>query len=543
MQFYEGEELRNLGLLPKMASQKYGSRTSLLFRDEELSFVQLDRRSSKLADSLLEEGLVSDDRVGLYIPNSLQFVESFFAVIKAGGVPVPLNLRMPPRTLSYILNDSNVDILISSPLETDTSNPSEAESLVDETGVEKLILPEKSDDKIIDYNQLIEEGSSTYSHSTQNYEDIAVQMYTSGTTGKPKGVLLSHKNVLSAVESVGTTMLVDSSTRMHLPVPLYHVYALSSLLCGICYGGSLYLQFEVDPGLMMENIGKFGCNIFIGVPAIFRMAWLVYQQEPEKYDLSGLNQVVCGGAPLDETTRKNIRQAWKVRFQEGWGMTENVTCGALNLGNTSKKAGCAGWPFPNVEIKLVDPETRETVVPWDEIGFWGELEDEHVDREGEIAIRGPVVFEGYYNMPEKNSEVFDDDGWFYTGDLGRIDEDKALWIVDRTDDMIIAGGENIYPSEVEDVLMEHPDISDAAVVPASHKTKGEAPVAFVTTSTETDLSEEEIKEFSLERVPTYAHPRRVFFKDSLPKSGSLKVQRFKLEEEAEEKISGKLGEV
>ncbi len=513
MQLYEGEELRNLGLAPDMAAEKYGDRTSLLFKDEEISFIQLNRRTSKLADSLSEEGLDLDDRVGLYIPNSLQFVESFFAIIKAGGVPVPLNLRMPPRTLSYILNDSDVDILISSHFETDTSSPSEAKDLTKEADIEKLILPNEDDNEIIDYDQLIEEGNSTYGHINQDYEDIAVQMYTSGTTGKPKGVLLSHKNVLSAIEGTGTAMLVDSSSRMHLPVPLYHVYALTSLLCTLCYGGSSYLQFEVDPGLMMENIENYKCTGFIGVPAIFRMAFLVHQQEPENYDLSGLNQVICGGAPLDETTRKNIEESWKVRFQEGWGMTENVTCGALNLGNTSKKAGCAGWPFPNIEIKLVDPESRETVVPWDEISFDGELKDERVNQEGEISIRGPVVFEGYYNMPEKNEEVFDEDGWFYTGDLGRIDEDKALWIVDRTDDMIIAGGENIYPSEVEDVLMEHSDITEAAVVPASHKTKGEAPVAFVTTTAESDLSEKEIREFSLERVPTYAHPRKVFFKE------------------------------
>ncbi len=543
MYFYEGEEIRNLGLVTEMAAERYGNRTGLFFEDKELSFARLDKRCNSLADGLVGEGLIPGDRIGLYLPNSLQFIESFFAIIKAGGVPVPLNLRMPSRTLSYVLKDSSVDLLISPSFETDTSSLEEAEALVSEADVEKLIVPGGTRGEAIDYNRLIKDGSSTFSHINQNYEDIAVQMYTSGTTGKPKGVLLTHQNVLSAINSVGTTLSVDSSSKMLLPVPLYHVYALTSLLCGICYGGISYLQYRVDPGLMLENIEESESTDFVGVPAIFRMAWLVYKQEPESYDLSSLEQVVCGGAPLDETTRKRIIDKWRVRFQEGWGMTENCTAGALNLGNTSKEAGCAGWPLPGIEIKLVDPETRDTVVPCEEVSFWGELKEEHVDREGEIAIRGPVVFKGYYNRDDENDRVFDEEGWFYTGDLARIDEDKALWIVDRTDDMIIAGGENIYPSEVENALMEHPDISSAAVVPTPHKTKGEAPVAFLTTSEDSDLTEKEVREFSLERVPTYAHPRRVFFKESFPKSGSLKVQRYKLEEEAKERISGTLGKV
>lgn len=254
-----------------------------------------------------------------------------------------------------------------------------------------------------------------------------------------------------------------------------------------------------------------------------------------------MEEVVCAAAPLDESTRKKIKKGWKVRFAEGWGMTETSPAGTMNLGNVPKGAGCIGWPVDNIEMKLTDQETRETIVPWANIAPWGDLEEDQVDAEGELAVRGPAVFDGYFNLPEENEKAFDEDGWFYTGDLMKIDDDKALWMLDRTDDMILSGGEKIYPSEIEDALLEHDQISDAAVAPAPHKTKGEVPVAFVVTSPDADLTEEEIKDFALERVATYAHPRKVFFKENLPKSGALKTQHFKLEKEAKELIETPLG--
>ncbi len=544
MKFYKGEILQNLGLLPAMTADENGSRTVYFYRDEEQSFEELDRRSSCLASSLVESGIEPGDRVALYIPNTMQFPETFFGVIKTGAVPVPLNLRIPPRTLSYVIEDSDSKVLIASDLESSVSSPERAKELFESTDIEQMIIPSESGDSISDYEKLIEEGHSSFGHANQEYEDIAIQMYTSGTTGKPKGVPLSHENILSTIEGFGRSMISDSSSRQLLVLPLYHIYGLSALLCNYTYyGASTVLQAEPEPGTLLKNIEKYNVTNFAGVPALFRMMWLVYGQDPEEYDLSTLEEVVCAAAPLDETTRRKVKNEWEVRFGEGWGMTETSPCGCLNIGRVPKGAGCIGWPVQNVKIKLVDPETGETIVPWDEIGPYGDLKEEHIDAEGEAAVKGPAVFNGYHNMPEKNEEVFDDEGWFLTGDLMKIDEDKALWMLDRTDDMILSGGENIYPSEVEDALLENDEINDAAVVPAPHKTKGEVPVAFVVLAEGSELTEEEIKDFALERVPTYAHPRRVFFKDNLPKSGTLKTQHFKLEEEAEELIETPLGEL
>jgi long-chain acyl-CoA synthetase len=198
----------------------------------------------------------------------------------------------------------------------------------------------------------------------------------------------------------------------------------------------------------------------------------------------------------------------------------------------------------NLEMKLVDPETREAIVPPEELdGFGGGVDssrnfEDEGETTGEIAVRGPQIFEGYHGLPEKTKEVFDDKDWFYTQDIARVDEKGFLWMVDRYDDMIIAGGENIYPAEVENALYEHEAVQEAAVIGADHEVKGEAPVAFVVLDEEQAVDEEELRKFTLNHVASYAHPRRIFFVDELPRSGTEKVQRFKLEEEADERLDG-----
>ncbi len=543
MEYFKNKRVEHFGLVPDMIADRYADRTVFFFRDEEQSYREFGRRTSKLASGLAQEGVEPGERIGLYIPNSIQFPESLFATIKAGAIPVPLNLRMPPRTLSYIVEDSDITRIIASPIETNISNPEQAKNLAEEGDLERLIIPDGTENETIDYKRLVEEGDPDFEYPDRDFEDHAIQYYTSGTTGKPKGVPLTHKNVLSSVSGYSQAVGPSTEDRILHVMPLYHVYGLTAVLGTFLYrGGSVVFQAEADPELILENIEKYDCNQFPGVPALFRMMWLIYQQDPEKYNTKEhLEEVLCAAAPLDEDTRRNIMTEWEVRFAEGWGMTETSPAGTFRPGSNPKEAGCIGWFLRNMKAKIVDPDTHETRIPWDIIAPWGEPEDTHIRMEGELAVKGDPVFNGYYKMPEKNEEVFDDEGWFYTGDIVRMDEDKAFWIVERTDDMILSGGENIYPSAVEEAIMEHSDISDAAVVPAPHKTKGEAPVAFVVLKPGSEVTEDEIKEFTLQRLPTYAHPRRVFFKDSLPQSGALKTQRYKLEDEAEEKLPEPLG--
>jgi long-chain acyl-CoA synthetase len=279
---------------------------------------------------------------------------------------------------------------------------------------------------------------------------------------------------------------------------------------------------------------------------MYTMMFREYRENPDEYDLSSLKDATCAAAPLAEDTRRTIEEAWNVPVVEGWGMTETAPAGTTEPSRGVRKAaGCIGPPVPNIEMKLVDPATRETKVPAEQLEPKGmahpdvDFDDEDAVT-GEIAIRGSQVFEGYYNRPEKTAEVFDDDGWFYTEDIARVDSDGYFWMVDRADDMIIAGGENIYPAEVEDALYAHPDVAEAAVVAAPHEVKGEAPVAFVVLDEGAEITEEELRRFTLDHVATYAHPRRIFFVDELPRSATQKVQRYKLEAEADEHLDGPL---
>jgi len=225
---------------------------------------------------------------------------------------------------------------------------------------------------------------------------------------------------------------------------------------------------------------------------------------------------------------------------EGWGMTETAPAGTTEPSRgVRKEAGCIGPPVPNIDLKLADPATRETLVAPEELTPFVDPEIDFADDErvtGEIAVRGPQVFEGYHERPETTDAAFDDEGWFYTEDIARVDSDGYFWIVDRADDMMLVGGENVYPAEVEDALYAHPDVAEAAVVAADHDVKGEAPVAFVVREADADLTAEELRRFTLDHVATYAHPRRVFFVDELPRSATQKVQRYKLEDDAASRL-------
>jgi long-chain acyl-CoA synthetase len=294
---------------------------------------------------------------------------------------------------------------------------------------------------------------------------------------------------------------------------------------------------------MLENLDTYDCTKFAGVPAMYTMMFREYREHPDRYDLSSLVDVTCAAAPLADDTRRKIEQEWNVPMVEGWGMTETAPAGCIEPSRGVRKAaGSIGPPVPGLELKLVDPETRQVVVAPEDLEPRGmadsDLAFDDLDAvTGEIAVRGPQVCEGYFERPGATSEAFDEDGWFYTKDIARVDSDGYFWMVDRADDMIIAGGENVYPAEVEDALYAHEAVAEAAVVAAPHEVKGEAPVAFVVLEEGHEVNETDLRRFALDHVATYAHPRRVFFVDGLPRSATQKVQRYKLEEQVDEYLT------
>ncbi|MFB6084944.1 MAG: class I adenylate-forming enzyme family protein [Halorientalis sp.] len=541
MEYYDGDRLEHMGDLPAMAASRYGGQTAFVFQGMETSFAELEAEANQVANTLVDHGIEPGERVGLFVPNTPRFPKAYFGILKAGAIPVPLNLRMDPETLAFVVQDAGIDVLFGSPFLAD-----EVRELAAAAEVGTLFLPGVSDEGVVNYSHAVADRPETFDREAEGVDrefgDVAVQPYTSGTTGKPKGVQLTHENLLSAIEAYDNGGLpLDPDDTFLLVLPLFHIYGLNALLgSGLYSGSTMVLLAEPEPEPMLNAIENEDVTDFAGVPAMYTMMFREYRENPEAYDLSSLETVTCAAAPLADATRREIMAEWDVPMVEGWGMTETAPAGTVepSLG-VRKAAGCVGPALDEIEIKLVDPATRETKITTDQLE---PFPDEDIDFEdeasvtGEIAIRGPNVFEGYYDRPEKNEQVFDDEGYFYTKDIARVDEDGYFWIVDRADDMIIAGGENIYPAEVEDALYEHPDVEEAAVVGAPHEVKGEAPVAYVVLAAGADVSERDLREFTLDYVPSYAHPRRVFFVDELPRSATQKVQRYKLEEETEERL-------
>jgi long-chain acyl-CoA synthetase len=541
MEYHQGEPLRHMGDLPAMAAYRYEDQDAFVSFGQATTYGELDTNANKVANMLVDAGVEPGDRVGLLVPNTSTFPEAYFGAIRAGAVPVPLNLRMDPNTLVYVVQNADTDHVIGSPLLAD-----EAQELAAAADVGTLFLGGVSGDGIVNYSHALDDASPEFDMPDRAFDDVACQPYTSGTTGDPKGVLLTHENLLSTIESYASGGIsVDPEDSILLVLPLFHIYALNAIMGTYIYNGAtMYLQPRPEAVPMLQAIDENDITQFAGVPAMYTMMWREYRENPDDYDLSSLKEVTCAAAPLADEVRRTIEDAWTVPMGEGWGMTETAPAGTLEPARgVRKEAGCIGPVLDNIEIKLVDPETRETRLSTDQLR---PSVDDDIDFEdpqavtGEIAIRGPNVFEGYFKLPEKTEAVFDDDGFFYTEDIARVDEDGYFWMVDRADDMIIAGGENIYPAEVEDAMYEHPEVAEAAVVAAPHEIKGEAPVAFVVIEEGTDLTERELRKFSLDHVATYAHPRRIFFVDELPRSATQKVQRFKLEEEAEERLDGPL---
>lgn len=554
MEYHDGEQLQHVGDLTAMAAHRYGPKTAIVDQTGEYSYTELEERACQAANVLVDNGVTSGDRVALFVPNTILFPSVYFGAIKTGAVPVALNLRMDPETLVYILEDAEVDHLVSSPLfagglEREGTTIADPAELVDRADVATHYMPGGSGDGTVNYSHARNNADPAFETAPGDRTDVAIQTYTSGTTGRPKGVLLTHENVLATLSSLSRSPAgaVDPDNTVLCVLPMFHTPTMFAIFGTHVYrGATVVLQALPDPAAMLSAVDEHEVTNLPAVPALHSMMWREYRENPEAYDLSSLDVLGAGAAPLPEDTQRSLIDAWGASFTEVWGMTETTSVATVRPATYWQPAGCIGKPVPEVELMLVDPESDETVVPPDELDPTTGPIDQDLPFEteaavtGEIAIRGPQVFKEYYNRPDATAAAFDDDGWFHTGDIARVDKDGNLWIVERADDLIIVGGENVYPTEVENALYDHPDIAEAAVVAAPHEVKGEAPVAFVVPEAGADLAETEVREYALERVPTYAHPRAVFFVEELPRSGTRKVQRFKLESTAEERLGGPL---
>ena len=480
--------------------------TSIKLDDFELSFAGLDQASARLAGVLRAKGIEPGDRVGLMLPNVPPFAIAYYGIARAGAVVVPMNVLLKRREVAFYLQNSGAKLLLAWHQFAD-----EAQAGADDAGVEHLSVEPAA------FAELLAEAEPLDGVEPREAQDTAVLLYTSGTTGTPKGAELTHGNITSNIDAVLDLFEFESHDVIFGGLPLFHAFGQTCALnAGVAAGATLTLLPRFNPGAALEIIQRDGVTIFEGVPTMYTA--LLNHPERAEFDTATLRLCVSGGAALPVEVLRGFEAAFNCVILEGYGLSETSPVASFNHPDRPRKPGSIGTPIEGVEIKLVDEDGNE--VPDGEVG--------------EIAIRGPNVMKEYWERPDATAEVMRD-GWFHTGDMATRDGDGFLFIVDRKKDMIIRGGYNVYPREIEEVLYEHPAVLEVAVVGLPHAEIGEEVGAAVVLREDAGVSAEDLRDHVKSQVAAYKYPRHVWFLDELPKGPTGKILKREIEIPAAER--------
>jgi len=510
----------NLGHLFDEPLQIQPTAPAILQDDMVLTFKDLDERCNRMANALLNLGIGPGDRVALMFTNDYRFIESLLGAMRLGAVPVPLNIRMGDDAITYVVVDSEAVALIAN-----SEMAVRAQSLVPQVpGLRHFIVDGEATGNALNYDHTLRGASPLFMRRKTNPDEVCMQPYTSGSTGKPKGVLLTHGGQIWNVDLLCKLEAFDDRERALVAVPLYHKNAMLGavkpmLLCG----GSMVILPGFDPVQVIRSIARYKVTYMTGVPAMFSRI-LSQKEELSRNDVKSLRYAVCGSAEVSEELVADFERTFpEAIIAESYGLTEGGPDPISNCRYGLIKRGSCGRQIPGSDVKIVGEDGVAELGP---------------NEVGELVTRNPGLAKGYWKLPEITNKKFRD-GWLYTGDLMRRDEDGFFYFVGRKDDMINVSGENVYPKEIVDILLRHPSVREAYVVPISHPIKGAVPVAFVVPSPTGSTSAEELKQFFLKHGAPYAHPRRIYFLDSMPLGGTGKIDRAQLEKLAakfEEKV-------
>ena len=467
----------NLAGLLSSAAERWPDRCALVGESQRLTYAELDRRSRQAAAYLTSRDVKPGDRVGLQARNSFAFASLYFGILRIGAIVVPQNPLAAPRELEGALSDASAEILLTE-----------------------------------------DDGSALAAHAPPRSglhpvapDDTAVILYTSGTTGKPKGAELTHanlgRNAQAAVDIYGIT-IEDVVLGV---LPLYHSYGQTCTLNGaIAVGARVVLEPRFDASRIVEVIREHAITVLLGVPTMF--SDLAHCDADERA-FASLRMCSCGGAPLAPEVVEAFEARTRRPLFETYGLSETSPIASFNGRGGVPRSGTAGWPIRGTEMRIAGPG-GETLAP-------GEV--------GQIAIRGHNIMKGYWRNPEATREAIDRDGWFYSGDLGDVDEDGAFRVVGRLKEMIIRGGLNIYPRELEDLLHTHPAVRAAAVVGIPDARLGEEIGAAVVLEPEATATAAELREWMKARVAPQKYPRHIWFLHQLPKGPTGKILKRKIE--------------
>ncbi|WP_026692676.1 fatty acid--CoA ligase family protein [Peribacillus kribbensis] len=489
-------------------------KTAYIFMEQKTSYGQLDSAISKFANSLRDLGIKKGDHIALVLGNTPHFIIGLYGALRAGATVIPINPIYTPDEIGYIISNGDVKLVITLDIilplmeALDPAMPNVKHIVYCHTSKEGTgnltdlsIYP-----KLKPVTYLIETGNPAYLEADTCEDDTAVILYTSGTTGKPKGAMLTHKNLYKNADDVGTYLKMNESDSVITALPMFHVFCLTvSLNAPLLQGATLLIMPKFSPKEVFRLAAKYEATVFAGVPTMYNF---LYQfPDGNSDDLKSLRLCISGGAAMPVSLLKEFEKKFKVVVSEGYGLSEASPVTCFNPLDRPRKPGSIGTNILNVENKVMN-ELGEEVPP-------GQV--------GELAVKGPNVMKGYYKMPEETAAVLKD-GWLYTGDLARMDEEGYFYIVDRKKDLVIVGGYNVYPREVEEVLFAHPHIVEAAVIGVPDPNQGEAVYAFVVSDSK-DVTGGDLTAYCREHLAKYKVPSAFEFLEELPKNTTGKILR------------------
>ena len=496
----------NLGYFNRWAAGNRGAATALIDlsgdRRRDMTHAALDERMERVADALTAQGLKPGDRLLLAMGNRCEFIEVFFGAMRAGIIPVPLNIKLGADTIGFIIDDAACGAAIVEP----GCHP-RIEQIIDDKKLPVRIALAPAPTGWSDYETSLADAlDRPFQSPALDPDQTAFLPYTSGSTGRPKGVLLSHAGMLWAIRLSQRYWPCDPDDRTLVAGPLYHKNAMRvSIKPKLYVGASAVILPRFEPRMFLHALADHGCTDTGGVPAMYRMM-LAEEDLLATLSFPRLKALEMGSAVVGADLIRAVEEAFDAPVEEAYGLTE---------GGGPLRQPTDGRPVPRGSCGAVSPEVEVKMV--NEVG-------EEQAENGELWVRSPAVLSGYNNRPELTAERLTD-GWLHTNDLFRRDGQGFFYFMGRTDDQFTCGGENIQPKEVELLLVQHPAIIDATVVPIDHEMKGLAPAALVTLRPGATAGEADIKRFCLDNGPAYAHPRRVFPVDALPVGGTGKVDR------------------
>jgi long-chain acyl-CoA synthetase len=540
-------------VMPKVladTASRYPDHTATIFKGAKLTYNELNELVDKFAAGLQKLGVKKGDRVAIHLPNCPQFPISYYAILRTGGIVVPCNPMYVAREMERQLNDSGAEVIITLsvfyPLIKQIRDKTKLRHVIVAKiksylpGLLRLLFTlfkEKKEGHAVDisgdantywFQDVLASAPDGPTPVDLDWDDTAVLMYTGGTTGISKGAELTHKNILvNAVQCKHWLKTSDATEIVLTTLPLFHSYGMTTCMNHGVYTASTMILVPNPRDLkdVLESINKYRPTVYPGVPAMY----VAINNDPGvlagKYNVQSIRVCVSGAAGLPVEVQKKFEEITGGKLVEGYGLSEASPVTHANPIFGENRVGTIGVPWPDTDAKIVDLETGTKDLPPGEIG--------------ELIIKGPQVMKGYWNMPEETANALRD-GWLYTGDIAKMDEDGYFQIVDRKKDMILgAGGFNIYPREIEDVLYEHPKVKEAAAVGVPVEEKGERVKVYIVLKEGETATEEEIIEFCRENLAPYKVPKFVEFRTELPKTMVGKILRRVLAEEEKKKMGSK----